>query len=121
MPPAPDLGELLAAMSVDAINVQMLFDGDYQEAAARFAAMIARADPETVGLLWPLMPSRMLVGSFELAFQTWLTVELEEEFSIRALPLNLEFSLRHAVRDERYTRLSLSVEQVPLTPETRQA
>ena len=120
-PPATDLGELLAALAVDAINVQLLWDRDYQEAAARFVAMMARADPETAELLRPLAPSRMLVGSFELAFQTWLTVELQEAFTVRALPINLEFTLRHAARAERYARLSLTVEQVPLTPVTRQA
>jgi hypothetical protein len=120
-PYTTELGELVAAMATDAINVQLLWDRDYQNAVARFKAMMAHADPETAELLRPLAPARMVVSNFELAFQTLIITELQESLTIQALPINLEFSLRHAVRTERYSRISFSVEQVPLTPLMQQA
>jgi hypothetical protein len=120
-PPTTELGELVAAMATDAINVQLLWNRDHQAAVARFEAMMAHADPETAGLLRPLAPARMVLSSFELSFQALLIAELNEALTIGALPLNLEFSLRHAVRTERYSRISFSVEQVPLTGAVQQS
>lgn len=118
-PATIELSELVAAMATDAINIQLLWDRDYEDAVARFEAMMAHADPETAELLRPLAPSRMVMDSFELSFQTLITAERQESFAIRALPLNLEFSLRHSVRTERYSRIGISVERVPVAPLAR--
>lgn len=120
-PSTIELGELVAAMSKDVVRIQQLWDSDYGDAVANFAAMVAHADPESAQLLRSLAPSRMVASSFELSFQAMITAELQESFSIRALPLNLEFSLRHSARTERYSRIGIFVEQVPLTTSTQQA
>ncbi|HEX7312734.1 MAG TPA: hypothetical protein VF297_02375 [Pyrinomonadaceae bacterium] len=120
-PYTTELGELVAAMATDAVNIQMLWDLEYQNAVVRFQALVEHADPTTVGLLRPLMPARMLVRNFELSFQAMLTTEQVEAFTIQALPINLEFTLRHAVRVERHSRIGFSVEQVPLATATRKA
>lgn len=118
-PSATELGELVAAMATDAINVQLLWDRHHRDAVAQYSEMVARADPETAELLRPLAPARMVVSSFELSFEASLTTELQEAFTVRAVPINLEYSLRHAVRTEHYSRIGFSVEQVPLATGTQ--
>jgi hypothetical protein len=120
-PDPTELGELVAAMATDAIKVQSLWNRAYEIDIEQFRAMTAHAQPDTAELLRALAPSRMLVGNFEMTFQVMLTTAQEEALEIRALPINLEFSIRHAVQIDRYSKISFSVEQSPLDSGPKQS
>ena len=107
----PDIGELVGKMAVDAINIQLKLDLHYQADVARFEQLAPSP------LLMPLAPRRLRAERFDLSFQAAIRVTREEEFAVRALPLNAQFFIRTSATTDRHSRLSFSVHQVPTSKE----
>lgn len=111
----PELGELLGRMAVDAINVQALFNRDYEIAIQRLLEMERLPDSAAS---W-LRPAALRLSEFTLEFRMGVSVSREQEFAIRAIPINSEYVIRTNLRTDRLSRLSFSVQQFPINQENR--
>jgi hypothetical protein len=100
---------------VDSINTQVRFNAAHEIALKEFATMLSGVtDPTLRAMLMATIPSRMHVDTFEVELGVSVTKETEVGFSVRALPLGVGFSILHAVRTERSSRVAVTVEQIPL-------
>jgi hypothetical protein len=111
---AQEIADLLGRMAVDAINVQLRLDQHYETEIRRFAQL-----PALNELLQPLTPQRLQVARFDLSFRAAIAVTHEQEFAIQALPLNAQFFIRTSSMADRFSRLSFSVHQIPISKENR--
>lgn len=112
---AIQLGKLIGALAVDSINTQVRFNEAHEIALTEFATMLdGVTDPTLRALLMATMPTRMHLETFEVEVGVLLTKETEIGFSLRALPLGVGFSILHAVRTERSSRVAVTVQQIPL-------
>ncbi|HEX6044923.1 MAG TPA: hypothetical protein VFZ22_10575 [Pyrinomonadaceae bacterium] len=110
-----ELPDLIANIAVDSINTQVRFNAAHEIALKEFAALLAGVtDPSLRALLMAAVPARMHVDTFEVSVGVALTKETEFGFSISALPLGVGFSILHAVRTDRSSRIAVTVQQVPL-------
>ncbi len=108
------LGQLIEFFARDAINVQILWDEARDHEGERFAALLSRVHPDLQDALFPLSPARLFVDQFQMTASVRIGLEREKEFEIKAVPINLGFSLRHAVRTETESSIRITVEQVPV-------
>jgi hypothetical protein len=119
----PNIAELVGAMAIDAINVQIKFNQHFETEIQRMESLLAAtlrtaafptALPE---LLLPLLPRPLRVVQFDLKFLAGISVTREQELAIRAVPLNAEFMIRTSARTDRHSRVIFSVQQIPISKE----
>jgi len=114
-----DLQDLIANLALDSINTQLRFNEAHEIALKEFATLLDGVpDPTVRALLMAAAPSRMHLGTFEIDLGVTLAKETEVGFSIRALPLGLGFSILHRTRTDRTSRLTVTVQQIPLMHES---
>jgi hypothetical protein len=117
----PDIGELIGAMAVDAINVQVKFNQYFESEIQRMKDLLAAVQRMPVApaaapeLLLPLRPCSLRMREFELSFGVGISVTRDEEFAVQAIPLNAEFFIRTSARTDRHSRVTFSVQQTPIS------
>lgn len=116
---APEISELLGAIGVDAINIQLRLDQYFAAEMTRTEWLISRIAGRAGEGEWMrlLVPRRLRIDHTELTFRAGISVTTEEGLTIHALPLNAEFTLRTSTRLDRHSQISVSVEQIPVTKE----
>ena len=113
--PEQSLPHLVSALVDASVSVQRILDAGYQEERARFLDLMNAAAPEVRPLLADLVPARGLARKFEIAFGVTVIIGKEVDFSVQAFPINLNYTRRHSIQFEQMSRLTVSVEQAPLT------
>ena len=112
----PEIAGLLGAMAVDAIGVQLRLDLNFQAELRRWSELVPNLGvTDLPGFLLPLLPRRLRAERLEMSFQAALAVTKTTQFEIRLLPLNAQFIKRTSATVSRYSRLSFSVHQVPVS------
>lgn len=106
----PEFTDLISALTVDAINVQLRLNRSYEFELQQFTQL---SGIESAFLL-PLLPRRLHLDRFDLSLGVGVSVTKDVRFAVRALPLNAEFYTRTAATSSRYGRVCLSVHQIPI-------
>lgn len=101
---------------MDAINIQVLFNQNYEIAIQRMLEMEIQTLPDSAS--W-LRPAALRVNEFTLEFRMGVSVSWEQEFAIGAIPINSEYVIRTNLRIDRFSRLSFSVQPFPINQENR--
>ncbi len=109
-----DFSDLMSDLAGQAVQTQKVFDQAYFEDWHRFEWMVGAAGARERELLLPLAPQRMLLRQFEISTLVAIAAGREAGFALQVFPLNLNYSLRHALTYESQSRMTFSVEQVPL-------
>ncbi len=113
----PEIGELCSALAVDAVNVQLKFDRYFDSEIQRFLDSDLDGQPADLLQMATLVPRRLRIGRFDLNLLVAISTTVEQDFAIRALPLNSEFFIRTQATMSKQSRIAISVEQVPITKE----
>ena len=107
------LADLVAALSVDAINVQRVFDAAH-DGELRALAEVLPLIHETLGPAGAaLFPSRLVVRTFEVETRLRISVERTRGVEVKVMPLNLGYDLRYGSTAVEENRLRILVEQLP--------
>ncbi len=106
--------ELLGALAAQVVEIQVLQNAAYLADLEQFKALVDATPEEFREPLRLLAPPCMLVKSFDLSFWLTVTQEHEVDFSLRAFPVNLNYSHRHSINYDHQSRMTISVEQYPL-------
>jgi hypothetical protein len=107
------LEQLIQCLARDAINIQLLWDEARDRDGEQFSALLSQVRPDLWDVLFPLSPARLFMEKFQIATSIRIGLERERGFEIKAVPINLAFSLRYAVKAEIESSICFTVEQVP--------
>ena len=106
----PTLPEILAGLAKNAIEVQKLWNHahKFEIETFRFPAAV---EPWAHSLLQGMAPSRLAIKEFQIDASIMLTTSFRETFELKAVPLNLAYSVFHGTDHTRHTRISINVVQ----------
>jgi hypothetical protein len=114
--PALELTNIVSALAAQAVNTQQIFDTAYKEELDNFALLVGKAGRAGRDIVQPLAPRRLLLREFQMALSLSFVAERDTELRLRAIPFNMNYSLRHSLQHDSGNRLAMCVEQVPLAP-----
>jgi hypothetical protein len=106
---AVPLGDMVAALAVDAVNVQRLFDRAHDQdlLAVREALPLLTAVLGTSAV--GLFPARLVIDTFDVEVTVRLAVERTRGVEVKVAPLNLGYALRYGSTAEAESRMRFRV------------
>lgn len=111
------LADLITSLAGDVAATQEKLDRAYENEVSLFGAMLSRTPPEWRGLMAALAPARQVLTSFEMSAAVQLSTTQSLGLGIQAVPLNLGYAIRFGVTSTGWSRIQLTVEQVPIPQE----
>lgn len=116
--PFVELEKLLTEFCCGAVRTQELLNRDYPDRRRIWEDAMASVPPEVLPVMGATAPKPQIARSYEIAASAAVAITRDIGFTVRALPLNLSYSIQHRVRKENCSRIQISVEQIPLAPKS---
>ncbi len=113
--PTIQCGEWLAALAAQAVQTQRLWNEHQQRALGGFGSRQRDLHSLASGWLNGMAPPRLWLQEFTLSAAVQFTGRRHRQETVHLRPLNLGAELRHEASAETQSRLTLTVEQVPVS------
>lgn len=114
-PDGNSIFELIQALSLDAINVQIKWDKVFEYEGTRMAYWIDKVGGDYQELFKSLVPPHSLIKEFEVSTSIRVEARSSKGYEIKVLPLNLGYHARYGTAEAGESSISIQVNQIPLS------
>ena len=108
----PSLDELVARLARNAVEVQRVWNRAYASEMETFHFPDS-GEPWALELVKATAPVRLAVRTFQIEASVLLTGSFEQGFELKAVPLNLAYTVWQGVKYTKQSRIAVTVEQCP--------